>query len=39
MEQILTLLEGTLEARGKVLVKLNVADADLDAVIAVAARR
>ena len=29
MGQILTLLEGTLEARGKVLVKLNVAEADL----------
>ncbi len=35
MGQILTLLEGTLEARGKVLVKLNVAAEDLDAVIAV----
>jgi len=35
MGQILTLLEGTMEARGKVLVKLNVAAADLDAVIAV----
>jgi len=34
MEQILTLLQGTLEARGKVLVKLNVAAAQLDAVIA-----
>jgi ATP phosphoribosyltransferase len=34
MEQLLTLLQGTLEARGKVLVKLNVAAADLDAVIA-----
>lgn len=33
MDQILTLLQGTLEARGKVLVKLNVAAADLDAVI------
>lgn len=34
MEQIMTLLQGVLEARGKVLVKLNV-DADrLDAVIA-----
>ena len=33
MQQILTLLQGTLEARGKVLVKLNVSDADLDAVI------
>ncbi|HVT42092.1 MAG TPA: ATP phosphoribosyltransferase [Acidimicrobiales bacterium] len=35
MEQILTLLQGTLEARGKVLVKLNVAAENLDAVIAV----
>jgi len=34
MGQIHTLLQGTLEARGKVLVKLNVAKADLDAVIA-----
>jgi ATP phosphoribosyltransferase len=34
MDQILTLLQGTLEARGKVLVKLNVATADLEAVIA-----
>jgi ATP phosphoribosyltransferase len=33
MHQIRTLLEGTLEARGKVLVKLNVSDADLDRVI------
>jgi len=33
MDQILTLLQGTLEARGKVLVKLNVAAAQLDAVI------
>ncbi|HEV7886237.1 MAG TPA: ATP phosphoribosyltransferase [Acidimicrobiales bacterium] len=33
MGQLLTLLQGTLEARGKVLVKLNVAEADLDAVI------
>ncbi len=33
MGQILTLLQGTLEARGKVLVKLNVSDADLDGVI------
>jgi ATP phosphoribosyltransferase len=33
MEQLLTLLQGTLEARGKVLVKLNVGDADLDTVI------
>ena len=28
-----TLLHGTLEARGRVLVKLNVAEADLDRVI------
>jgi ATP phosphoribosyltransferase len=35
MHQIRTLLEGTLEARGKVLVKLNVSDADLDGVIAI----
>ena len=34
MEQILTLLQGALEARGKVLVKLNVAPEQLDAVIA-----
>jgi len=34
MGQLLTLLHGTLEARSKVLVKLNVAAADLDAVIA-----
>ena len=34
MEQVQTLLEGVLEARGKVLVKLNVGDADLDAVVA-----
>jgi ATP phosphoribosyltransferase len=33
MGQILTLLQGTLEARGKVLVKLNVSTADLDRVI------
>ena len=33
MHQLLTLLRGTLEARGKVLVKLNVADADLSAVL------
>ncbi len=33
MDQILTLLQGTLEARGKVLVKLNVAASQLDAVI------
>jgi ATP phosphoribosyltransferase len=35
MGQILTLLQGTLEARGKVLVKLNVATDDLDKVIEV----
>jgi ATP phosphoribosyltransferase len=35
MEQILTLLQGTLEARGKVLVKLNVAAESLDAVLGV----
>jgi ATP phosphoribosyltransferase len=35
MNQILTLLQGTLEARGKVLVKLNVSEADLDRVIEV----
>ena len=34
MEQILTLLQGTLEARGKVLLKLNVSRADLPSVIA-----
>jgi ATP phosphoribosyltransferase len=34
MQQIKVLLDGTLEARGKVLVKLNVAEADVDAVIA-----
>jgi ATP phosphoribosyltransferase len=34
MEQIQTLLQGTLEARGRVLVKLNVGADDLDAVIA-----
>ncbi len=33
MAQLLVLLEGTLEARGRVLVKLNVSAADLDAVI------
>jgi ATP phosphoribosyltransferase len=33
MGQLLTLLQGTLEARGKVLVKLNVAGDDLDRVI------
>jgi ATP phosphoribosyltransferase len=35
MHQIQTLLEGTLEARGKVLVKLNVGESDLDQVIAI----
>ncbi|HEX2577843.1 MAG TPA: ATP phosphoribosyltransferase, partial [Aquihabitans sp.] len=34
MGQVHTLLQGVLEARGKVLVKLNVGEADLDAVIA-----
>jgi ATP phosphoribosyltransferase len=34
MSQILTLLQGSMEARGKVLVKLNVGVADLDKVIA-----
>jgi ATP phosphoribosyltransferase len=33
MQQIHTLLQGTLEARGKVLVKLNVSETDLDRVI------
>jgi ATP phosphoribosyltransferase len=33
MEQIRTLLTGALEARGRVLVKLNVEEAALDAVI------
>jgi len=33
MEQILTLLQGVLEARGKVLVKLNVGRTDLDGVV------
>jgi ATP phosphoribosyltransferase len=33
MGQVLTLLQGTLEARGKVLVKLNVSASDLPAVI------
>jgi ATP phosphoribosyltransferase len=33
MEQLHTLLTGTLEARGRVLVKLNVSEADLDNVI------
>ena len=34
MHQVRTLLQGVLEARGKVLVKLNVSEADLAAVIA-----
>jgi ATP phosphoribosyltransferase len=34
MTQLHTLLQGTLEARGRVLVKLNVSAGDLDAVIA-----
>lgn len=34
MHQVRTLLQGVLEARGKVLVKLNVAPADLESVIA-----
>jgi ATP phosphoribosyltransferase len=33
MDQVLTLLQGTLEARGKVLVKLNVAEDRLAAVL------
>lgn len=33
MHQVRTLLQGVLEARGNVLVKLNVAEADLDEVI------
>jgi ATP phosphoribosyltransferase len=33
MEQLKTLLDGVMEARGKVLVKLNVGEADLAAVI------
>jgi ATP phosphoribosyltransferase len=33
MHQLHTLLQGSLEARGKVLVKLNVGEADLDKVI------
>jgi len=33
MNQLHTLLQGTLEARGKVLVKVNVGKADLDRVI------
>jgi ATP phosphoribosyltransferase len=35
MEEIITLLQGVLAARGKVLVKLNVAEANLDSVIQV----
>jgi ATP phosphoribosyltransferase len=35
MEQIMTLLNGVLDARGKVLLKLNVSDAQKDAVLAV----
>jgi ATP phosphoribosyltransferase len=35
MEQILTLLQGTLEARGKVLVKLNVSADQLEGVLSV----
>ncbi|MFZ4519500.1 MAG: ATP phosphoribosyltransferase [Microthrixaceae bacterium] len=35
MEQVMTLLQGVLEARGKVLLKLNVAAEHLDAVIEV----
>jgi ATP phosphoribosyltransferase len=35
MNQIMTLLNGVLDARGRVLLKLNVADADTDAVLAV----
>ncbi len=35
MGQLQTLLQGALEARGKVLVKLNVAEVDLDRVIAI----
>jgi ATP phosphoribosyltransferase len=35
MDQIMTLLQGTLEARGKVLVKLNVSAENLDAVLGV----
>ena len=34
MHQLHTLLAGTLEARGQVLLKLNVATRDLDAVVA-----
>ena len=35
MEQLMTLLNGTLDARGKVLVKLNVDAEHFDAVLAV----
>ncbi len=35
MEQLMTLLNGTLEARGKVLLKLNVGEADFDRVLEV----
>src|SRR3546814_12598419 len=35
MDQIQTLLDGVMEARGNVLVKLNVAEPDLDPVIAI----
>jgi ATP phosphoribosyltransferase len=35
MEQLMTLLNGTLEARGKVLLKLNVGEAEFDKVLAV----
>ena len=34
MNQLMTLLNGTLEARGKVLLKLNVGEADYEAVLA-----
>ena len=34
MEELLTLLSGALEARGRVLIKLNVEEANLDGVIA-----
>jgi ATP phosphoribosyltransferase len=35
MEQLMTLLNGTLEARGKVLLKLNVGEADFEKVLEV----
>ena len=38
MHQVRTLLQGFLEARGKVLVKLNVSEANLDAVIGLCRR-